>query len=172
MTDEAPLQIEVVSTPRSSADLDALLAEVDETPFIAQLSVSELQRHISNNSARFFYDGETLAGFGAWQPISRTWVEIGPFFVMNQYRDRRLGRRVVETLLEATNAYNQYAVSMNPVVKRMFERLGFQPVGLLRLPLEVQLNLLRRLSPTRLLRLASRYTPGGTTHFIRLIPAV
>ena len=62
-----------------------------------------------------------------------------------------------------------YAVTKNPVVKQMLANRGFRQVSVWTLPRGIQLYLLRKLTPRKLIRHVRKLRFGDSvSHFIRL----
>jgi GNAT superfamily N-acetyltransferase len=143
------VNIEVVSAPKTQADFDTLIDEVNGSEFISQLPPAELHALIGAGTARFFYDGEAIAGVGAWEVFGARWSEVGPFYILRAYRSKGLGHLVFDTITEINLEQGRrlYGVTKNPVVKRMFERAGFRQVRIYALPVRVLFHLLGKLTP-------------------------
>lgn len=153
----------IVAATHSEADTRLLLDEISQTRFIARFGHDDLDRFIAQDAIRFFYDGDHLAGFGAWIPINAVWVEAGPFYVMQAYRGVGLGHQ----LLHAITAHNLglcrkvMGITINPAMKHTFEREGYRQVSTWDLPLAVNLHLLKKLTPARVLSMLKNVNPRG-----------
>jgi GNAT superfamily N-acetyltransferase len=160
----------VVTTPKADSDQEAILHEVDASPYIASLTRAELEALISSGTIRFLYAEQGLVGCGAWNAFGKRWVELGPFYVMQAHRGTGAGRLllklVVDTNLEQGNF--MYGVTKNSIVKKMFENQGFHQMSVLRLPKEVTRHLLKKVTLRRLCRwVVKAKRHESAAHFIR-----
>ena len=149
MTDE----FQILDQVKQETDLDALLAEIHETRFIAELTRQDIETMIREQAIRFFYEGDQCAGFGAWIAINDQWSEVGPFYVAADFQGHGLGKRLLQTVTEANLNAGKKAIgiTINPAMKHVFEKTGYQQVPITGLPLAVNLYMLRKLKPQRLL---------------------
>jgi len=102
--------------------------------------------------------------------IHGMWIEVGPFYAAEAYRGQGLGSLMIDTVenMQLQAGHKLYGVTKNPVVKQMFVKRGFYQVGVWALPREVQVYLLRKLTPRRLLRHVRKLRFGDSvSHFIK-----
>ena len=159
--------MEVLETLKSEADLALLLHEVNASPFIGQLTPQEVEHWLKARTIRFFYQGGALVGFGAWDNLGASWCEIGPFYGLEAFRGQGLGTQIVGTLVRLNAESNLYAVTKNPIARKLFARFGFREVGILALPWSVVRHLLRRVSLGRLMNLTRKLSLDPVTHHVK-----
>jgi GNAT superfamily N-acetyltransferase len=165
-------RLEVTEQPKRRADVLALLDEVQHSPFIGEISPGEIARLLQANTVLFFYDGDVLAGLAGWDVIGGTWVELGPFYTVKAYRGQGLGSFMVDMVEKKhiDTDHRFYGVTKNPLVKHMFSKRGFHQVRVWTLPREIQIHLLRRLTPRKLLRYVRKLRLGDSiSHFIKTL---
>jgi GNAT superfamily N-acetyltransferase len=138
--------------PQNPEDLPQLLLEVNQSPFIGEITLQELEDLIQGQSIRFYYQDGQLVGFGAWVSIRPDWVEIGPLYVAQNQQGHGTGRHITEDVITWTQNLNQYAITRNPRMMKIFVQQGFKQVSFFRLPFAVQRFSLGKLTPTKLLR--------------------
>jgi GNAT superfamily N-acetyltransferase len=160
--------MEILLHPKSQTDIHRLLEEVNRSPFIGHVSANEMDEYIQNQTVRFFYYDGHLVGFGAWQPIEGGWCEIGPFYVVTQYRGKGIGNKIAATLTELTPGHQLVAVTKNAVVKRMLEKHGFQRAKFSALAPPVRLHIRRRLTFWRLLKLLRKISLEPPAYYVRV----
>lgn len=162
--------IEMIGDLRSSEALTELLAEANQSPFIGDLRLDELEALRLGNTIRYIYVDGQLAGFGAWMPINADWVEIGPFFVSERFQGRGIGKGIIQLIVEACRKshFNQYAVTRNAAVKSILTRSGFEKVALMSLPMGVNLHLLSKLSLHKTIRFLRKPHSETIAHFVLL----
>ena len=137
------------------------------------LTAANLLRLERSQSVFYYYDGEAIVGFGAWQPVNGRWAEIGPFFNRDAWRGQGLGRRFFRDVivhLESTQT-SLYAVTKNDAVKHMLEGYGFLPASMRALPAPLLIHLVSRLDLRRVyygLRKMSSDQP--TIHLLKAFP--
>ncbi len=148
-------EFHILDCVKREADLDTLLVEIYETRFIAKLTRHDVETMITKNAIRFLYEGDQCAGFGAWIAINDQWSEVGPLYVAVNFQGRGLGKRLLQIVTEANLSAGKKAmgITINPAMKRVFEKMGYQRVSVFRLPLVVNFYMLRKLKPQRLLTL-------------------
>ena len=137
------------------------------------LTTRDLQRLERSQSIFYYYDGDTVIGFGAWQPVNGRWAEIGPFFNRDAYRGQGLGRRFFHEVIQHLEAseISMYAVTKNDAVKHMLEGYGFIETPFLRLPVRLLRHLASRVDIRRIyygLRKSSSDQP--TIHLLKAFP--
>ena len=162
-------RFEITTQPKRQADVLALLAEARYSPFIGEISLEEIEALRRAKAVLFFYDGDTLAGLGAWNPIDGVWVELGPFYTATTYRGQGLGSLMFDAVEERLRGTEQrlYGVTKNPVVKRMFAKRGFRQVGVWTLPRTIQMHLLKKVTPRKLFRHVRKLRRrDSVSHFI------
>lgn len=159
--------IEIRDSLHAVEALAALVDEANASPFIGSLSVAELTGLLRGGTVRFVYADDALVGFGGWIPINAQWTEAGPFFVSERVRGQGLGKRIIHDVIAQgeSEGINQYAVTRNPAVKHMLKQEGFQEVGLSRLPIAVQIFVLRKVSIAKALRFLQKRHPEPVSHF-------
>ncbi|HYO89372.1 MAG TPA: GNAT family N-acetyltransferase, partial [Candidatus Limnocylindrales bacterium] len=167
------LDLQIVPEPHSDMDRLAVINEANATSYIAMLTVADLKHFEHAQAIFYYYDGEAVVGFGAWQRVSGQWDEIGPFFNRDAYRGQGLGRRMFHDVVSHLEAQDRslYAVTKNDAVKHMLEGYGFVETAMLRLPALLLLHLVSRLHPKRLyygLRKMSSAEP--TIHLVKPFP--
>ena len=163
-------RLEITPQPKREGDVLTLLDEVKRSPFFGEISPEEITRLLCANAVLFFYDSDALAGLAGWNMIHGTWIEVGPFYTAEAYRGQGLGSLMIDTVenMQLQAGHKLYGVTKNPVVKQMFVKRGFCQVGVWALPREVQVYLLRKLTPRRLLRHVRKLRFGDTvSHFIK-----
>jgi GNAT superfamily N-acetyltransferase len=164
-------RFEITRQPKQQTDVPTLLNEVKRSLFIGEISPDEITHLLRTNGVLFFYEGDTLAGLAGWNTIHEMWVEVGPFYTAEAYRGQGLGSLMFDTTVERLQrqtGHKLYAVTKNPVVKRMFVKRGFHQVGVWELPREVQVYLLRKLTFRKLLRHGRKLRFGDSvSHFIK-----
>lgn len=154
----------------SPEDRQALLDEVNNNPFIGQMSAKDMARLEAQKTIIFLYQDNHLLGFAAWEVINARWCEVGPFYVLDAYRQHGLGKDILQRVLDVTANYQQYIVTKNPIVKKAIVAFGFRQVSFWRLPWAIKFHLLRRLTPTRLLNLIRKFDLEPAVHYIRTSP--
>ena len=159
--------MDILEFPKSEADVALLLHEVNASPFIGQLTPQEVEHWLKVKTIRFFYQGDALVGFGAWDNFGLDWCEIGPFFSRDIFRGQGLGTQIIGILVRLNGNRNLYAVTKNPIVRKLLPRFGFREVGVLALPWPVVRQLLSRVSFGRMVNLAQKFTPDPITHHIK-----
>ncbi|HVO70829.1 MAG TPA: GNAT family N-acetyltransferase [Aggregatilineaceae bacterium] len=159
--------MDIVENPRSEADVALLLHEVSASPFIGQMTLQEVEHWLTAKTIRFFYQDVAMVGFGAWDNIDSDWCEIGPFYSLETFRGQGLGTQIVETLVTLNANSNLYAVTKNPIARKLFARLGFREVSVLALPWPVVRHLLSRVSFGRLVNLTRKLSLDPITHHIK-----
>ena len=159
--------MDILESPKSEADVAVLLHEANASPFIGQLTPQEVGYWLQVKTIRFFYQEDALVGFGAWDNIGSDWCEIGPFYSREAFRGQGLGTQIVGTLIALNANRNLYAVTKNPIVRKLFDRFGFHEVGVLALPWPVVRHLLRRVSLGRLMNLTRQLSLDPVTHHIK-----
>lgn len=160
-------------TERSEAspeEIQTLLVEVNSNPFIGQISLEEIKRFREKKAILFLYHERDLIGFAAWEVINPQWCEVGPFYVIDAYRQHGLGKDILQRVLTLTASYQQYIVTKNPIVKKAIVPFNFRQISFWRLPWAIKLHLLRRLTPTRLLNLIRKFDLEPAGHYIRTTP--
>ncbi|MBI5957641.1 MAG: GNAT family N-acetyltransferase [Chloroflexi bacterium] len=167
-----PLErFEITQQPKRQVDILMLLDEVKRSPFIGEISPDEITRLLREDAVLFFYEGDILAGLAGWNTIHGTWVEAGPFYTAEAYRGQGLGSLMFDTTVERLQrqaGHKLYAVTKNPMVKLMFLKRGFHQVRIWALPRAVQVYLLKKLTPRRLLRHVRKLRFGDSvSHFIK-----
>jgi GNAT superfamily N-acetyltransferase len=118
-------------------------------------SEQELDHHIQTKTIRLFYMGGDLAGMSAWIPFDQgRWCELGPFYTMNAFRGKGLGKQLIMTAMTVNKEQgrNLYGVSKNDIVKHIFTTQGMKHVSFLHLPPHVLYYLVRKYSISRALR--------------------
>lgn len=162
--------IETTPELRALAALETLLEEVNQSPFIGELSIAELQTMMAADTIRFTYvDGE-LAGFGAWLVINNQWVEIGPFYMAKRFRGRGLGKQIMADVVAHLDSMgkNQYAVTRNPSVEGMLATMGFRKTAFWRLPPHVLRHVVQKLRPRKLWGFFRKAAPGRMVHLVKI----
>ena len=159
--------MDILQTPKSEGDVARLLHEANASPFIGQVTPREVEHWRKANTIRFFYQDAVLVGFGAWDSIGSDWCEIGPFYSLESFRGQGLGTQIVSTLVTLNSNCNLYAVTKNPIARRLFARFGFHEVGVLTLPWPVVRHVLGRLSFGRLVNLTRKLSFDPVTHHIK-----
>lgn len=154
----------------SPQEIQALLDEVNRNPFIGQMSAKDMARLQAQKTIIFLYQDDHLLGFAAWEIINTQWCEVGPFYVLDAYRQLGLGKDILQRVLDMTANSQQYIVTKNPIVKKAILPFGFQQVGFWQLPRAIKFHLLRRLTPTRLLNLIRKFDLEPAVHYIRTSP--
>ena len=168
MADQPP--IDVRTTPITGHDVRTLLEEIAHSPFIGQLSVAEIDAFIQAGTIRFYYERQTLLGFGAWTPLSDRWVELGPIFISHRGRGRGLGSLAFYSMINerAAEGYKLWAITKNPIIMHLFEKNGFKPVSMHHLPRPIKWHMIRRMNVRRILALITKFRPGETVrHYIQ-----
>jgi GNAT superfamily N-acetyltransferase len=153
--------------PQHSEDLPQLLLEVNLSPFIGEITLQEIEDLIQHQSIRFYYQDGQLVGFGAWVSITPDWVEIGPLYVAQNQQGHGTGRHITEDVIAWTQHLNQYAITRNPRMMKIFVQQGFEQVSFFRLPLAIQWFALRKLTPTKIMRFAAKFSPDPVMHLIK-----
>jgi GNAT superfamily N-acetyltransferase len=164
-------RIEVVSQPKNEADLSLLLDEVRASKFIGEITPGEVQELIEAQTVRFFYEGEILTGFGGWIRMSAHWSEIGPFYTVEAYRGRGLGRMMFDTVIDTNTKarHKMYGVTKNPIMKSMFDKNGFRRIPFWAVPPEVQLHLLHKLTFGKLIQFMKKFSwREPVAHYIKI----
>ncbi len=156
-----------MDTPKSENDLDILLQEVNSSRYIGQLTKEEVRHFVANGTIRFFYEGNQIVGFGAWEAINPQWVEIGPFYNLEAFRGKGLGREIVRLLVTLNAGKRLYAVTKNAIVKKMMLKFGFRPVNALELPLPVYRHLISKISVARLLNLGRKLSLDPVAQYVK-----
>jgi GNAT superfamily N-acetyltransferase len=167
------LELERTQQPRGDSDRTLLVREANATEYIAMLTTRDLQRLERSESIFYYYDRDTVVGFGAWQPVNARWVEIGPFFNRDAYRGQGLGRRFFHDVILHLESHETslYAVTKNDAVKHMLEGYGFLETAFRRLPAPLLFHLASRLDIRRVyhgLRKARNDQP--TIHLLKAFP--
>jgi GNAT superfamily N-acetyltransferase len=162
--------IEISSVLSSIHELESLLVEANQSPFIGDIQLAEILAMKKTDTLRFIYSDDRLAGFGAWIPINAHWDEFGPFYVSERFRGQGLGDQIIQTLLVLCERRktNLYAVTRNPAMKHILQKQGFQQVGLRTLPISVQLFALSKLNPRKVIRFLQKPHPENVSHFVYL----
>jgi GNAT superfamily N-acetyltransferase len=99
------------------------------------------------------------------------WCELGPFFALDAFRGRGVGKLVIQIAVETNRDSKRslYGVTKNPIVKAIFARHGLHETALMRLPLPVMTYLVRKMSPERIARnLRKLNADEHAAHFIAL----
>jgi GNAT superfamily N-acetyltransferase len=166
-------ELQIVPAPRSDADRRLVMREANATPYIAMLTEADLLGLERAESIFYYYEGEKIVGFGAWQRLSGGWDEIGPFFNRDAWRGQGVGRRMFHDVIAHLESEDRslYAVTKNDAVKHMLEGYGFVEIPLLRLAAPLLLHLVGRVNPLRLyhgLRKMSSAEP--TIHLVKPYP--
>ncbi len=167
------LDLQIAPEPRSDADRLAVIQEANKTEFIAMLTVADLKHLEAADSIFYYYSGDDVAGFGAWQHVSGPWSEIGPFFNRDGYRGQGLGRRMFHDVIAHLEAEDRslYAVTKNDAVKHMLEGYGFSETPLAKMPLPLFLHLVSRLRPRRIYHgLRKMNSDMPTIHLLKPYP--
>ena len=159
--------IDALELPKSEADVVALVREGNASPYIGQLTREEIEHWLTVKTIRFFYRDATLVGFGAWDKIDADWCEIGPFYSLGAFRGQGLGTQIVGTLVTLNSSLNQYAVTKNPVARKLFTRFNFRQVGILALPWPIIRHLLGRVSFGRAVNLGRKFSLDPVTHYLK-----
>jgi|GEM_PF-2624232 GNAT superfamily N-acetyltransferase len=165
------MDFDILAEPRNQADKQALLQEVNESPFIGQMTLHELDHHIERKSILFFYEEDTLSAFSAWIPFAKDWVELGPFFTREAYRGAGLGKRTVISAIDANRALgrNMYGVTKNDVMKHIFTKHGLAETPLFKLPQPVLQYLVVKTNPARIVRGLQKLKPNEkVAHYIQI----
>ncbi len=162
--------IEISATLRSTAALETLIVEANKSPFIGEIELGELQALIRVDTLRFIYSDDILAGFGGWMSVNAEWVEVGPFYVAEQFRGLGLGKAVIHLVVAQSQvgSRNLYAVTRNPAVKHLLNADGFQEISFVKLPLPLQAFAVRKLSLRKIIRLLQKSHPEPIAQLIRL----
>lgn len=160
--------IEISETLTNTAELDAIIQEARQSPFLGDLSHGDLQRLIHNNTIRFSYVDGALAGFGAWIRVNAEWDEIGPFYFSKAYRGRGLGKQNVADVIDVRRAAGRslYAITRNPAMRGILEGMGFAVVSLRTLPMALAIHAMLKLRPRKLIGFAHKPNPGPMAHLI------
>jgi GNAT superfamily N-acetyltransferase len=167
------MDLKIVPVPRSESDRRLVIGEANATRYIAMLTEADLLRLERAGSIFYYYEGEQVVGFGAWQRLAGGWDEIGPFFNRDAWRGRGLGRRMFHDVIAHLEAEDRslYAVTKNDAVKHMLEGYGFVESGLLRLPAPLLLHLMGRISLLRLYHGLRKMSSGEPTiHLVKPYP--
>jgi GNAT superfamily N-acetyltransferase len=161
--------IESTSALRSIAALEALLEEVNQSPFIGALSLAELQQLLAAETIRFTYVDDELVGFGAWVVINDQWAEIGPFYMVKRFRGQGLGKQIMEDVVVhvGNSGRNLYAVTRNTAVDKMLQGMGFRRIPIWRLPPRVLGFAMQKLGPRKLWGFFRKHSPGRMRHLIK-----
>jgi GNAT superfamily N-acetyltransferase len=159
---------ETTTTLRSDQSLADLLTEANQSPFIGEIPLAELHALIAAGTIIFLYEDETLVGFSGWTPINTTWDEIGPLFVSERFQGRGFGKHLLLAVVAECKQHgkNLYVVTSNPKVKNILAKDGFEPRTMRQLPFSVQLFILRKLSPRKILRFMQKRHPEPITHLV------
>jgi GNAT superfamily N-acetyltransferase len=158
------MALRISPLPEQPGDFDLLVAELNASPHIGEITAAEMQAFIDDETIRFFYDESGLVGFGAWVEVNERWIEVGPFYVMDAYRGHGYGKPVVRHIIEINRGRHQYGITRNPAMKRLFEKNGFHPVSAP--PAPVVVSLIERLTLSRLRQWASKFTLEPVYHFV------
>lgn len=156
--------MDVLAQPKSPVHILELLKEVNTSRFIAPIDYDELQ---NLKTARYFYVGDELVGFGIWLPIDRDWVEIGPFYVALSHRGQGYGKSIVQTLIDFNAGRKLYAAARNPIIERVLERFGFTSVSVINLPAPVRGYLLDKVTLERVLSVGHSLSLTESAQYIR-----
>lgn len=143
---------EIVTNPKKAEDVVLALHEVNASHFIGGWSQKEFNYHLETGTLRLFYEGEILAGISAWIPFGGgQWCELGPFFTMDAFRGRGLGKLLISTAITVNReaGRNLYGVTKNDIVKHIFSSQGLLETAFFSLPPTVLLYLARKVSPHR-----------------------
>jgi putative acetyltransferase len=99
--------------------------------------IEQIQFHYFENGGTFMVlaDGEQLVGTGGISRLDTDTAELKRIFLLQEYRGRGLGRRLVETLLEfaRTNGYRRVRLmvatpDLQPEAVGLYTSLGFHPL--------------------------------------------
>src|SRR5215475_4952950 len=134
--------LEITEVLKSKADLLSIVQEVNQSPFIAQLSTDDVMHYAQDKTVRFLYESTEILGFVAWQNIDAIWTEIGPMYIFPKVRGNCLGTRFAKIFLELNAGKRLFAVTKNPLVKQMLLKAGFYNVTLFALPRPLLAHLL------------------------------
>lgn len=139
---------ELRQQPIDPLEVETIAEQIEQTRFIAHLTADEIRQMIAEGTILFLYEGDYLAGFGAWIRINAVWVEAGPFFVSDSYRGMGLGKRLLADVTETNLKMDGKLIGMsiNPRMKQMFLQNGYREVSLRELPLRLHIYLLSKLS--------------------------
>jgi GNAT superfamily N-acetyltransferase len=167
------LELEIKPQPLTDADRLLLVDDANASPFIAMLTPRDLKRLERAACIFYYYAGDQIVGFGAWQPVGLQWAEIGPFFNRDAWRGQGLGRRMFYDIISHLEAEQKslYAVTKNDAVKHMLEGYGFAERSAARLPPLLLLHLVSRFNVRRIyhgVRKMSRAEP--TIHLVKPFP--
>lgn len=149
----------------SQAAQQPLIDAAARTPHIAHLTMPELARWIAAETICFAHVDGQCVGLAAWQPINRHWVELGPYVVLESARGQGVGSALVQASLAYTRTSRHYAVSQNPAMHYLLAQAGFDATRFSRLPLAIQLHLVRRVISPRLLAYV-QHAGGEIRHYV------
>lgn len=133
------------------------------------MALHTVNRHIAGNTILFFYDGTQLVGLGAWTLVGKQWIELGPVYVARARRGEGIGYLMFAEMADRVmnRGRHLYAVTKNPRIMHILDRRDFTPVSVFKLPLVLQLHLLRKLNLLSLIQLIRKYRPNErVAHYV------
>lgn len=150
-------------------DIDVVLDEMKSTKYIGEVTLKEIEQHVSSGTIRFLYDGDKLLGFGAWQVVNPEWREIGPLYIIETAREKGVARQMIDEMFAINAAYNLYVVTKNPVIGYLAKQYQFTQVSMAKLPKPLKLHLIRKFTPIRIIHLVTKFSRDPVLHYIRKV---
>ncbi len=75
------------------------------------------------------------------------WVKLGPLELLKQYHGKKLGKQLLERIVDDNRQVSIFIASSNPAVQHIIETLEFQQIpNFISLPKKIQLFLLRQIT--------------------------
>lgn len=74
----------------------------------------------------------------------KNWIKLGPFAVLEQFRGKGYGKRIIKEIIKDYTSANIFIGSPTPAVGRIAKSLYFQRVKFIQLPTEVKQYLIKQ----------------------------
>jgi GNAT superfamily N-acetyltransferase len=88
--------MEIIKRRLAPGEAKIVYQGIRETSNITGHTIQELESYDNTYVAM---DGDNLAGVGVWIEVSNTWKELLILFVVEEYRDQGIGKKLFEKIV-------------------------------------------------------------------------
>ena len=101
---------------------------------LSYVSLHRINQSIQSGTMYAIQKQKQNIGFIEICCFTRSWIGIFSFYIKNNYRNRRIGTKIMQTLLNHFSEFNVYLATNSPYMIKICNTLGFTVVKLRELP--------------------------------------